>query len=493
MKIWRFGQIRPEEEWPSFVKHQKIGFSWMSSNEEIDFSRANDLKNFPGWTCIEPWVKELKKGDLIILANKTKYAGIAIACDGYKFRKNDLKVPGGKVFPCIPVKFIHVLKDPVDHGIKISSKQPRTFSRIHSQGFSLYPFLEILIGNFPKAYLNVSEYLTKEFVPEAKKISRVCWNTHDWKFPTGPEGKDSSNQTFEGKYGFGHEEWLADTSHEINGFCYGFLQPLNVDSMKHVDKVFDIDLIAFNRERGVFHVGQISNAICISSEESKNIFEIYKRKKILNSMKAQVNRVGGDYKVIDSTRFISRLFNFKFACSNLEIFSEMMPIANFKDAIGNYRYNLLNKAKDFVYVRNDDYINTDIIKQKSDASIIFIDPIHKKIQNRIYDILNKKRKYHEVKLELNSVDIVARKNKNSDQEFYEIKTFATAKRSIREALGQILEYAYCSNNKPPGKLIIVSENNPGRETIEYMQLLRKRFRIPVYYQPFIDNDLGKEF
>ena len=39
-----------------------------------------------------------------------------------------------------------------------------------------------------------------------EKIARICWNTHDWKRPSGSEGKSQSDGSYEKKIGFGHEE-----------------------------------------------------------------------------------------------------------------------------------------------------------------------------------------------------------------------------------------------------------------------------------------------
>lgn len=29
------------------------------------------------------------------------------------------------------------------------------------------------------------------------KIARICWNTHDWKRPSGSEGKSQSEESYE--------------------------------------------------------------------------------------------------------------------------------------------------------------------------------------------------------------------------------------------------------------------------------------------------------
>ena len=81
-----------------------------------------------------------------------------------------------------------------------------------------------------------------------EKIARICWNTHDWKRPSGSEGKSLSDGSYEKKIGFGHEEWILDDSriYEPNGYHYGFLQPMNVASGKHIGAVYDIHLFSIS-------------------------------------------------------------------------------------------------------------------------------------------------------------------------------------------------------------------------------------------------------
>jgi len=72
--------------------------------------------------------------------------------------------------------------------------------------------------------------------------------------------------------------------------------------------------------------------------------------------------------------------------------------------------------------------------------------------------------------------------------YYEIKTYSLAKYCIREALGQLLEYAYCSSNPRPNKLIIISGAPLTLELKNYLRLLREDLHLPIFYQRFIDEE-----
>lgn len=76
-----------------------------------------------------------------------------------------------------------------------------------------------------------------------EKIARICWNTKEWKRPSGRKGKSKDNNSYENEKGFGHEEWLLDDSKIMSdGYHYGFLEPMSVKSSIHNGKTYDIHI-----------------------------------------------------------------------------------------------------------------------------------------------------------------------------------------------------------------------------------------------------------
>ena len=67
---------------------------------------------------------------------------------------------------------------------------------------------------------------------------------------------------------------------------------------------------------------------------------------------------------------------------------------------------------------------------------------------------------------------------------YEIKTTNSLVGCIREALSQLLEYAYYPNVNNASKLVIVSQNCIDQNSQQYIKRLRETFNIPIYYQRF---------
>lgn len=67
--------------------------------------------------------------------------------------------------------------------------------------------------------------------------------------------------------------------------------------------------------------------------------------------------------------------------------------------------------------------------------------------------------------------------------FYEIKTDASVKGCIRQAVPQLLEYAYwrCDAGRAQ-KLFVVSPAAITKEAEKYLEFLRSRFKLPFYYE-----------
>jgi hypothetical protein len=112
--------------------------------------------------------------------------------------------------------------------------------------------------------------------------------------------------------------------------------------------------------------------------------------------------------------------------------------------------------------------------------------LHNRIQNKVYEILKEDFPDDEIGTEVpsntGSIDIV--KKRKDDLTFYEIKTTSNVRTNIRQALSQLLEYAYWNRIEGIERLIIVSPSQPTSEAIRYLDILRNKFSVPVYYQYF---------
>jgi len=79
-----------------------------------------------------------------------------------------------------------------------------------------------------------------------------------------------------------------------------------------------------------------------------------------------------------------------------------------------------------------------------------------------------------------SIDLVVRHG--TDFWFYEIKTADSPRACLRQAVGQLLEYAFWPGAQEAARLIVVGEKALDKEGKGYLQTLRRRFRLPVIYE-----------
>jgi hypothetical protein len=84
-----------------------------------------------------------------------------------------------------------------------------------------------------------------------------------------------------------------------------------------------------------------------------------------------------------------------------------------------------------------------------------------------------------------SIDLVVRRP--GGYWFYEIKTANTVRACIREALGQLLEYAFWPGAQKAVRLFIAGEWPIDSEGEQYLSCLKKQFLMPIRYEQ-IDTD-----
>lgn len=113
--------------------------------------------------------------------------------------------------------------------------------------------------------------------------------------------------------------------------------------------------------------------------------------------------------------------------------------------------------------------------------------LHNDIQNRLYAHLKNKLGKDNVGTEIDtgsgtSIDVATQeKNKVT---FYEIKTGKSVRASIRQAIPQLLEYAYWPDGKRADELVIVSHLPITKTAERYLKYLREQFKLPLSYRQF---------
>ena len=326
---------------------------------------------------------------------------------------------------------------------------------------------------------------------------RICWNTANWQHPTGEAAKLEKN-SFISKSGFGMEEWLFNFGWMFNGFHYGSLQPIDRSYKKYENQKVNILLYSISNA-GRFFIGKIDNCSVVSENEAKSVYNYYKSQRWLNEMLSDLKRLNINDKFkneIKKPRKYHGLFNIKFRRDDFSLFDPFIeiPTNHTLNTIPRYTAMELNTLFKYPSIKKNIQKNK-TFKKKSETtryrraiSGLEFDPSHDRLQNIFYNYLENKYGAKNLAYENEFVDITL-KNK-SEIIFFEVKTEPNVKRCIRSALGQLIEYSCYPDNYKANKLIIIGEHNGSDKDKKYLDYLRNKFKIPIYYNYF-DPDVNR--
>jgi hypothetical protein len=330
-----------------------------------------------------------------------------------------------------------------------------------------------------------------------KRVSKICWNCNGWQKPSGQEGKSADMSSHEHHYRYGHEEWLFDFDKTIGGYHYAYLQPIGKHRDKYTGEVFDIDLYSVNStEHHSYWVAELKSAEVLDKETEKKVIEIYRKRGWLGEMLGDLNAVGAD--VENFKEWVERdgIFNIRFRPQDVYWFgTEPVPFAD-DEKISHTRYTLL--YRDHVRRKPDHTVGiisgidrkdiNDLKTQRRSQRIVECSQLHNEIQNSLLGYLREAFPDEEIKLEGGTgygtnIDLY-RKAQSGVTYFYEVKTYPSAKACIREALGQLIEYAFYPDRKMANFLVIVSQAPLGDDERKYLSHLQSQLPIPVGYIQF---------
>lgn len=329
-----------------------------------------------------------------------------------------------------------------------------------------------------------------------EKIARICWNSNNWQSPSGKKGKVASRSSgaYEKENGYGHEEWLFDMTKLVDGFHYAFIQAIGQHRAKYEGQKFNISFYTINsakKER--WWLGEIHDIQVISETESKLVYSAYKKNGWLKEMYAQLLAVGAnleEFKRTDPANFACVKFRPR-DCSLLE---EPRCFLSTDPAVKSDYYNLKNKVGNPQGIESGKFQFTPgstIKKGATTASYSSrekdVDLVHNQIQASMIVQLRKEYGKDNVSGELGTgygtkVDVAVRSGEVLI--FFELKTANTSKQCIREALSQLLEYAYFPCEARASKLVIVGPVDLSDDSRKYLTVIREKFSIPVYYRKF---------
>ena len=339
------------------------------------------------------------------------------------------------------------------------------------------------------------------------RICRVAYNTEGWLFPSGVLGKSQDKKSFEFINGFGCDEWLCCKDRLIDGCHYAFLEPVR-KQIKNQSAVLDVLLYTTDSEtRDRYWVGKIKNCETVAPDRATEIWDYYQTQGWIAEMQQQIQSRGGKIDNFPDREHAADLFNICFRSDDLVLYDWTEAIPRSNPIYRCHRYVLLKNKSNYDEPGCDDVDTFDFdrhpassVKQYSGVphiyerkpKIVERHDLHEAICCGLHKHLAETEGYgcDRVKREVPAgyggkrIDLVV-KRAQKELVFYEVKTYPVARHSVREALGQILEYALWPNRDKAVKFVIVTQQAAYDAKMDtYMATLRRKLSIDIYLQYF---------
>jgi len=321
----------------------------------------------------------------------------------------------------------------------------------------------------------------------ATKMARLCWNTNGWQRPAGVAALAERSETFAKIHGFGHEEWLFRRAHVREAWRFGFLECAREAGAALRATSHDVLLYTIDPSGTRWVLGEIRGLEFLSPDDAAAAVDSFRRGGWLATMRKEARAVGVEDRVFDTAN-ARELVNVRFPVDgiamNIEPFAA--PPGHPSRRRGKNRYKLLYSIEESGS-STDGLIGPTDGYEYDTAPRVSADRRHNRIQRHLRDLLVQKYGAAAVAVEVGGVDITLRRPDGTEV-FVEVKSDESSRLAVRDALGQLLEYALYrkSGREAVPQLCIVA---PGRadEVDTYIADLATRFGLPVSYISFDEH------
>ena len=112
-----------------------------------------------------------------------------------------------------------------------------------------------------------------------------------------------------------------------------------------------------------------------------------------------------------------------------------------------------------------------------------VDPVEARMENEVREILERRFGRRAVQAQKDYVDL--RVINGSKSILIELKSSSDARTAIRQAIGQLLDYAFFKDGASRSELIVVGQGHLSSKAARFLAVLRRRFRIPLQYRRYL--------
>jgi hypothetical protein len=327
------------------------------------------------------------------------------------------------------------------------------------------------------------------------RVTRLAYNTSGWTRPTSEARESEGSDTYNGQYGFGHEDWLFRNEWVIDGWRYAFIQGFNKSNRLLVaaGEPVDVTLFTVRPDKTRLLVGTIQQAEALNDTQAHEAVEAFRDRGWIDLMRSEIARAGGDASALEMSKQAKHVLNVRFRIENCQLYSppQTIPATDGIYAHGRARYSLqyLDKLE-------SQYINTTLsagrrgtteppqskTHLRSATAAVEVTPEHAKMQAALGRLLQVEYPRARIVFEENFVDV---KVETDDQIIlFEIKSDLSPRSVLRQAIGQLLEYAFhpAHSHGKPVNMVAVGRNKLDSDERQYLETLASLFNMPLTYR-----------
>ncbi len=253
-------------------------------------------------------------------------------------------------------------------------------------------------------------------------------------------------------------------------------------------ETFSVFLYTYTPDHQPLAVGVIRDLHVPRVSELAEVAATYRERGWLRQMEEDLEALGISGELISKSP-PEELANVRFMPESVTLFDPLLqiPPSHLLGGRGRYRYQAYKwDGKTGVDGGGESpkSTSTKSRKQKTVTQWIraaqehaIVDPRHNRLQNALFSHLQSR--YTDVRYEEDHVDL--RYYDTSGWCLIEVKIAATARQCIREALGQLTEYAHYPSKNTLPKLLVVGDAPVTPDDIQYLNLLRAIYNLPLHY------------
>jgi hypothetical protein len=262
------------------------------------------------------------------------------------------------------------------------------------------------------------------------------------------------------------------------------LQPIGKYQEAYEGTSFDVLVYAVTPIKERVGIAIIKNLFVPLAKERENAIRVMQKRGWIKEMSADLGNVG-----IPTAKLGQLAINVRFFPSDVVFFDSPIAVPRSHKLYRINRYQPIDWDDDFpnnirksMVTRSQRGGKPRSEHERKRAAIDGIEysPQHVRLQNKLYDYLCALHGEDAISYEESFVDLKLEEPDGTT--YFEIKIAPTAKSCIRQAMGQLIEYAMYPDQQRAKKLVVVGDGEATSDDLGYLSHLRKKFGLPIYYQ-----------